>query len=274
MLFTHDGVEQATRLPVAAHHAQRFLQAGSQHVVDLGCGIGADSIAFAGLGLRVTSIESDTDTARAAAFNLTAFPEAHIIHADGRELDLTTFHADALWLDPARRINGKRLTNPEHWAPPLSLTLELAASFDAAGIKVAPGIDYDILPPQSHVEWTSVDGDLLEAVIWLGNAAPQPGRSARIIRGNHTTVFDSESHTPSSPSTTVTPRPLSDYIYEPDPAIIRCGGIAKICQDYDIAPISDNIAYLTGSHPINSPLVTTFKIHDVLPVEPKKSTHI
>ena len=36
MVFTRDGVEQATRWSVAALHAQRFAQAGIGHVVDLG----------------------------------------------------------------------------------------------------------------------------------------------------------------------------------------------------------------------------------------------
>src|SRR5690606_9223326 len=53
MLFTQAGLEQATRLPVAALHAGRFRDAGAERVVDLGCGIGGDALAFAGLGLRV-----------------------------------------------------------------------------------------------------------------------------------------------------------------------------------------------------------------------------
>ena len=40
MLFTDHGLQQSTRLPVAARHAQRFRAAGVQHVADLGCGLG------------------------------------------------------------------------------------------------------------------------------------------------------------------------------------------------------------------------------------------
>src|SRR5699024_1083496 len=64
MLFTRDGLAQATRLPVAAHHARRLSGDAAQadaaaadgsapptdgeaplRIADLGCGIGADSIA-------------------------------------------------------------------------------------------------------------------------------------------------------------------------------------------------------------------------------------
>src|SRR5690606_22081237 len=47
MLFTEAGLEQATRLSVAAQHAGRFARAGVARVADLGCGIGGDAMAFA-----------------------------------------------------------------------------------------------------------------------------------------------------------------------------------------------------------------------------------
>jgi len=59
MMFTADGLEQATRLELAARHASRFREAGVGHVLDLGCGIGSDAMAFAGLGLVVTAVDAD-----------------------------------------------------------------------------------------------------------------------------------------------------------------------------------------------------------------------
>ena len=47
LVFTRDGVEQATRWSVAALHAQRFRAAGATRVADLGCGIGGDALAMA-----------------------------------------------------------------------------------------------------------------------------------------------------------------------------------------------------------------------------------
>ncbi|MFY9712990.1 MAG: class I SAM-dependent methyltransferase, partial [Microbacterium sp.] len=59
MLFTRAGLEQATRLGVAARHAQRLRGAGITSVADLGCGIGGDALAFAGAGLRVHAVDAD-----------------------------------------------------------------------------------------------------------------------------------------------------------------------------------------------------------------------
>ncbi len=74
MLFTEPGLEQATRLQVAALHAGRFARAGIGHVADLGCGIGGDALAMAAIDLEVTAAEADEVTAAIAAYNLTPFP--------------------------------------------------------------------------------------------------------------------------------------------------------------------------------------------------------
>ena len=75
MLFTEAGLEQATRLRVAALHAGRFARAGVEHVADLGCGIGGDALALAAIDLEVTAADADEVTAAIAAFNLTPFPQ-------------------------------------------------------------------------------------------------------------------------------------------------------------------------------------------------------
>ena len=69
LLFTADGLEQATRLEVADHRASRFAAAGLASVLDLCCGIGSDALAFARAGLRVEAVERDPDTAAIAAAN-------------------------------------------------------------------------------------------------------------------------------------------------------------------------------------------------------------
>ncbi|MCM3907035.1 class I SAM-dependent methyltransferase [Trueperella bernardiae] len=269
MIFTRDGLEQATRLSVGAFHAARLRDAGATHVIDLGCGIGADSLAFAGLGLLTTSIEMDPDAAAAATYNLTPFPEVRVLHADARDIDLASLGANAVWIDPARRRDGKRLKNPEDWAPPLSEAIEVARTFPTAGIKVAPGIDYAAVPEDALVEWISVDGSLVEAVIWLGDAAPSPGRRALVVAGATNATWDAGVVNPHVPPTLLSPEPVGAFIFEPDPAIIRSGSIASICAHHGLAPIAPGIAYLTGNEPIDSPFLTRFTVLGTYTTEPK-----
>src|SRR4029079_19794259 len=88
MLFTPTGLEQATRLQVAARHAQRFASAGITSVADLGCGIGGDAMALAGLGLEVLAVERDEVTASVATVNLRHWPQARVRHEDATTTDL------------------------------------------------------------------------------------------------------------------------------------------------------------------------------------------
>ena len=74
MLFTADGLEQATRLAVSAHHAARYAAAGVTKVADLGCGIGGDAVALAGLDLPVLAVDRDEAAAALATINLMPFP--------------------------------------------------------------------------------------------------------------------------------------------------------------------------------------------------------
>ncbi|BDZ55554.1 hypothetical protein GCM10025870_26270 [Agromyces marinus] len=104
MLFTAPGLEQATRLRVAALHAGRFARAGIRHVADLGCGIGGDALAMAAVDLEVTAAEADEVTAAVAAFNLTPFPRVRVVHSPAEEVALDGI--DAAWLDPARRTTA------------------------------------------------------------------------------------------------------------------------------------------------------------------------
>ena len=108
MLFTEGGLEQATRLRVAALHAGRFAAAGLEHVADLG--IGGDAMAMAAIDLRVTAVERDEVTAALAAYNLAPWPTARVVHGDLASIDLDG--VDGIWLDPARREGARRLADP------------------------------------------------------------------------------------------------------------------------------------------------------------------
>ena len=179
MLFTEAGLEQATRLQVAAQHAGRFQRAGVSWVADLGCGIGADALAIAALDIEVTGVERDEVTAAIASFNLAPWSNARIEHEDVTEFDLSG--VDGVYLDPARRNESRRLSNPADWSPSLDFAFGLADRFPT-GIKLAPGIDRDLLPAGVEAQWVSVGREVVEVGLWFG-ALARPGitRAALIV---------------------------------------------------------------------------------------------
>lgn len=264
MLFTPAGLEQATRLTVAARHAQRYQAAGCTRVADLTCGIGGDAMAFAALGLAVVAVDADEATAALATVNLRHFPDAQVRHGDGLTTDLTG--VDGLFADPARRTGGgKRAHDPAAYTPPLDSVLALRSAVPALGVKVGPGIAHSDVPAEAEAQWVSVDGDVVEAGLWFGPLAPEgPGRGALVIRGDRATALRSPADGP--PPAEV--GPPGTYLYEPDGAVIRAGLVTMVAEQVRGHLLDPTIAYVTSDHlagPEQSDLARAYRVLEVMP---------
>ncbi|MDO5048745.1 MAG: class I SAM-dependent methyltransferase [Actinomycetaceae bacterium] len=284
MIFTRDGLEQATRLEVAAMHAARFREAGIATVADLGCGIGVDSLAMAGLGIEVRAWDLNPQAVAAATVNLRFHDNATVNLGDVTELDapsLVQSGVQGIFADPARRTGaqagGRRINDPEQWSPALSTALSWrehlrAGGHDALGLKVAPGIDYRHIPADFEAHWISVDRQLVEASLWSPDLTSGPQRSATVMRGGEKLTF-SDPTDPSSPAEQAPGSALENYIFEPDPAIIRAGLIASVVRDLGLSgTISPSIAYLTSnSIPEGdaAKALTGFEVLEVTTLRPK-----
>ena len=268
MLFTEAGLQQATRAVVADLHAARYVAAGCRAVADITCGLGADSLAFSRAGLAVTAVEFDQTTAGFARHNLAPFPKATVVFGDGLGVDFAPF--DGVFADPARRSARGRTFNPADYSPPLDRVLAIRDVVPALGVKIAPGIAYADLPADVHAQWVSVDGDVVEAGLWFGPLGGSPGRSALVISGAQSVEIET-AQDPRSEAVMVEPAPLGKYLYEPDGAVIRSGGLHVAADLLRAAPVSDSIAYLTGDDLVDTPLARAFEVVDVMPIKALKS---
>ena len=262
MLFTRAGLEQATRLEVAAHHASRFRAAGLTRVADLGCGIGGDALALAGVGLEVQAVDADEVTAALAAYNLAPFG-ARVTHGRAEDADLS--EVDGVWLDPARRTAGHSetsRTSPDDWSPSLEWAFALAERMPV-GMKLGPGLDRSLLPADVEAQWVSVDGSTVELVLWSGVLA-RPGirRAALVLR-------DGSAHelTAAADAEDVPVRELGAFLHEPEGAVIRARLIGDAARTLEAGMVADSIAYLTGDAPVTSPFVRSFRIRETLPLK-------
>lgn len=263
MLLTDEGLQQATRLEVAVQHARRYADAGVSLVADLGCGLGADALAMAGLGLRVLAIERDEATAACASMNLRAFPEAQVRHADALEVDLTADGVDAIYADPARRTRrGTRVFDPRAYSPDLDTVLALRAQVPNLGVKVAPGIPYTALPSQAHAQWVSAGGTVVEAGLWFADLATEgSGRSALILHddGAHRLGWtgDADARPTQAPDGT-----LGTFLYEPDGAVIRAGLVSEVADQLGGRLIDPSIAYLTTDAATDTAFARGYRVLD------------
>ena len=261
MLFTAAGLEQATRLTVAAHHARRFRDAGSTLVADLTSGIGADAMAFAGIGLRVLATDVDEATAAIATVNLRHFPDAVVRHGDGLALDLEAEGVDGVYADPARRTSsGSRVFDPAAYEPSLDAVLAVRDRVPALGLKLGPGIPHAALPADAHAQWVSTDGDVVEVGLWFGPLAPEgPGRSALVLR-------DGEAHVVEQTSDERPPTgPVGGYLYEPDGAVIRAGLVGEVAAQVRGRLVDATIAYVTSDTLVPVPSAMAYRVLDTMP---------
>ncbi|MGP7959798.1 THUMP-like domain-containing protein [Sanguibacter sp. A247] len=281
MLFTPGGLEQATRLPVAARHAQRYLTAGVTKVADLTCGLGADSMTFAASGLRVLAVDRDEETAALATVNLRHFPEAEVRLGDGLQIELAAEGIDGIYADPARRTGtGTRVFDPRAYAPPLDEVWALRDVVPAVGIKVGPGIPHAGLPSDAEAQWVSLDGHVLEAGLWFGPLAEGPGRSVLVLRTRADGSVSARALPPVLTDDDVEVGPVGSYLFEPDGAAVRAGRVATVARELGGRLLDPTIAYITtetispgwadAAAAGDATLATGYRVLDTMPFSLKR----
>ncbi|QHF97483.1 SAM-dependent methyltransferase [Streptomyces sp. NHF165] len=263
MYFTPDGVEQATRAPVAAHRAARLRAAGARRVADLCCGNGADALAFARAGMDVLAVDRSPLTCAVARANAEALGLADRVEVRCADVtEVRTDGCDALFLDPARRGGRGRIFDPESYSPPLSWALRAARAAPLAALKVAPGIPHEAVPEDTEAEWVSDGGDVKEAVLWSGLPDGAGGVRATLLPGGACL----HSHDRSAAAA----GPVGRYLYEPDGAVVRAHLVGRVAEAIGGRLIDPTIAYVTADAPVATEFATAYEITDVLPFNVKK----
>ena len=263
MYFTHDGLEQATRHSVATHRAGRLQAAVTQSVIDLGCGIGGDLVAFARAGITTAGVDLDPVRVAVARANLAALELAGAVQeADATQVDPSPF--DVAFADPARRSGRGRTFNVEEWTPPWSFVEGLLRG--NACVKVAPGIPHALLPHGVEAEWVSDRGEVKEAALWSGRLATVTRRATVIGEGGLATLTDEDD--PGAASVGV--GEVGRYLYEPDGAVIRAGLVTAVAAGVNGRLLDHKIAYVTSDESFHTPFARSYRVVEELPYREKQ----
>lgn len=252
--LTEAGLQQASRPIVAMRRARLLAEQDLTHWVDLGCGLGIDSIAAARAGLSVTAVEHDPDTAAAAAHNIAQFApdvSATVEVADAMTVPVPT--SAVAFVDPARRAgtrpdgSARRTTAPDDWQPPWSWVSAFTSGHDRTVAKVAPGINRDLPDPDAAVEWVSVAGDLVEATVWFSGVRDgRSRRTATLLTPDADPWAEGGQRQLSGSGAPAAVGPVNTWLLEPDPAIIRAGLVGELADLVDGHILSSGIAYLSA----------------------------
>jgi len=260
MYFTPDGLEQATRLSVATHRAGRLQAAVTQTVIDLGCGIGGDLLAFARAGVLTAGVDLDPVRVAVAEANLAAHGVAGAVQvADATRVDTTPF--DVAFADPSRRSGRGRTFNVDDWTPPWSFVEGLLRR-DAC-VKVAPGVPHALLPHGVEAEWVSDHGEVKEAALWSGRLATVSRRATVIGDSGLATLTEED-----DPGSDV--GDVGAFLYEPDGAVIRAGLVTAVAAGVHGRLVDRKIAYVTSDESFRTPFARSYRVIEELPYREKQ----
>lgn len=270
MLFTADGLQQASSLIVARHRANRLT---GMRVADLTCGLGGDAVAIAEVAAQTIALDRDALRLRFARHNLDTYGlTANFVQADALQPSFDVALVDTIYADPGRRSERGRIFSPRDYQPPLDELYRIYSNKLVA--KVAPGIDYTTLDWPAEVEIVSLRGEVKEAVLWgrstiltqTSDLYPQSSlrRATLLPSGNALTSDDA----PDECSVASAGR----YLYEPDGAIIRAGLVRNLANRLGLWQLDPQIAYLSSDAAVTSPLVRRFTVEQAAPFSLKALT--
>ncbi|GAB3076305.1 THUMP-like domain-containing protein [Corynebacterium aquatimens] len=280
-LMDSDSAQQATPHPVAQVRAGHLHAAGIELVHDVTCSIASEAPAMLELGMSYLGSDLDFSRLLMARHNVELFlneladadaappdaaPRAWLARADALAPIMAPVSAPALApassrhrpthtaivADPARRADGRRITDPAKLIPPLP---DLIAAHPGAhmSVKCAPGIDYSGW--DGLVSVVSVDGGVKEACLYTPGLS-DARREAVVIRTATDAGTDAGAGTAGAAFVAERVRDGDGgevgvdkhgaFIVEPDGAVIRAGLVQQWAARHGLWMLDPRIAFLTG----------------------------
>src|SRR5829696_4877937 len=252
MWFTREGLEQASAEPLARHRADRYARFG--RLADLCCGIGGDLCALAP-GRDALAVDLDQVHLRMAGENARLHGAGQLAAACADVRDLRLPASLAVFIDPARRAGGRRLPAGET-RPPLDWCLRLAGRVAAVGIKAAPGLPLNLVPPGWEVELLADRRELKEGVLWSPELATTTRRA---------TVFPGPDTLHARPGLPLDCAPPGGWLLDPNPAVTRAGLVEELGRDLGAWKLDPRIAFLSADRPLRSPFGRLLRVDASLP---------
>lgn len=266
---------------MARRRAARLAGSGVEHVWDLGCGLGLDTLALAEAGLRVTAVERDPVVAAAARANLADHPLVEVRVGDAEEV--LPGEGEGAVLDPARRTAGvgdargrtRRTVRLDELSPSWEHVLRVGAGAGATGAKMSPTFPRASVPAGCEAEWVSVDGGVVECALWWGAAVRRPGRRAVVGRREGDGDVDGDGgrtvwHEVDAPACSPEPlRPgdaLAGHLVEPDRAVVAAGRADALAVLTGGRELDEGVGYVSAEHPAPVPWASWYAVEEVLPL--------
>lgn len=251
MFFTRESLEQASGEAISSYHAERF-ETGSR-ILDLACGIGGDTISLA-KRCHVTAVDYDPVRLEMAKRNIDVYglsDRVEFVQADVTAIPLI---GDAAFLDPSRRIDGRRIRSLADMSPSVDFVKELISRIPTSAVKLSPATNDDELTSlNTEIEFISESGECKEAVAWFGR-----------FRKNDVSavVLPQRAVMCRTPVISAPVKGYGRYLYEPDAAIIRSHTVDNLALQIGAWRLDQSIPYLSSDSYNKTPFASCFNILD------------
>lgn len=256
MISDVPGAEMATSRRVAERKAARLgVVNGSggagEPVLDLCCGIGADTGALERFGVEAV----DLDPVRAWMAGANA-PAAQVTCGDAEDQKL---EGRVVHVDPQRRSGRGRVWRYEDLVPGPGFLERVAAEARGACLKLGPGVDRSVLPA-GELEVVSEEGRLVAAHLWSGACAEVHARAVLLGDASAHELTGEAELTEAAPV-----RALGRYVYEADPAPERAGLLGVLCRELDAGVVHPGLGVLSSDALLESSWVRGFEVIERMP---------
>lgn len=241
MEFDRESIEIATPEIIANYRAKRLA---CNIILDIGCGLGGDTIALAGACGKVIAIDIDQRRIKFAQKNCEVYGRKNVqfFRGDAPSIDLEKFGATYAFADPTRRVEGRRIKELSKTFPSTTKLIKKLSSFKGYCVEASQQLNPEEIPYDCECEYISLDNELVCLSLYFGELK-KCKRSAVVLPAN--ARLESKQNVEKTMNS-----PLKKYFYEIDPAIVKAGLIPELASMLNL-PIHDN--FLTSEETVTSP---------------------
>ena len=275
LLYTPLALEQSSGERTAAYKAS-FMS--GKRAIDLSGGLGVDTMFLARVFQEVVYCERDPLLCAVVEHNLEVSGIANVEIMNGESISLLAEYPDNsfdwIYVDPSRREEGRRSIALEAASPDVVASHDLLLRrAKRVCIKASPALEISglkkLLPTLQTIVVVSVDRECKEILLLLERACPGDGlEQVKAVclsaeREEITEVAGGEE------SPRVVTGTVKEFLYEPDPAIIKARLSAVLARDSRLEFVNKSVDYLTADRKIDAFPGRTFRVVECVPYKPK-----
>lgn len=250
-LATDRGLQQSTDHWIARYKSARFPM-GSV-IYDICCGVGGDAMALASRG-TLFGVDQDPAMCLIAAHNvkMAGHSRATFTSITAEALELP--HNAWVHIDPDRRSETGRSSEPDHCSPAVAEIDRLLVHAAGAAIKVAPAADLPDhwLNSSCEREWISRGGVCRQQVVWFQPELQSQTISAtRVLASGQVSTLKCRDEDTLALSVERVDEPLQ-WLFDWDPAVRASGLSEYLAATMSVQSLGGPAGFFTSAEPPSS----------------------